>query len=85
MLQGFIAGIRSHLAPRGEAWLILSDLAEQLGLRSRESLLAAFERAGLRVAGRLDARPVHSRAADPGDALHAARSRETTSLWRLEA
>jgi methylase of polypeptide subunit release factors len=85
MLHGFIAGIRAHLAPRGEAWLILSDLAEHLGLRSRESLLAAFEQAGLRVAGRLDARPAHPRAADLGDALHAARSRETTSLWRLEA
>ncbi|MBP6637397.1 MAG: class I SAM-dependent methyltransferase [Sulfuritalea sp.] len=85
MLHGFIAGLRAHLAPRGEAWLILSDLAEHLGLRSRESLLAAFEQAGLRVARRLDARPAHPRAADLGDALHAARSRETTSLWRLEA
>ncbi|MBI5108759.1 MAG: class I SAM-dependent methyltransferase [Rhodocyclales bacterium] len=85
MLHGFIVGLRAHLTPGGEAWLILSDLAEHLGLRSRASLLAAFDQAGLRVAGRLDARPVHPRAADRGDSLHAARSREITSLWRLRA
>jgi len=83
MLQGFIAGLRAHLATGGEGWLILSDLAEHLGLRSRESLLAAFDAAGLKVAGRIDAKPVHSRATDREDPLHAARSRETTSLWRL--
>jgi methylase of polypeptide subunit release factors len=84
MLHGFIAGLRAHLTAGGEGWLILSDLAEHLGLRSRESLLAAFDQAGLRVAGRLDARPTHPRAADSGDLLHAARSREITSLWRLQ-
>ncbi len=85
MLQGFIAGLPDHLAPAGEGWLILSDLAEYLGLRSRESLLAAFDAAGLQVAGRIDAKPVHSRATDREDPLHAARSREITSLWRLRA
>ena len=85
MLQGFIAGLRDHLAPGGEGWLILSDLAEHLGLRSRESLLAAFDAAGLQVAGRMDAKPAHSRATDREDPLHAARSREITSLWRLRA
>jgi hypothetical protein len=39
--------------------------------------------AGLAVLGRLDTRPVHPRAADPDDPLHAARSAEVTSLWRL--
>lgn len=85
MLLGFIAGLRAHLSPGGEGWLILSDLAEHLGLRSRESLVAAFDAAGLRVAGRIDAKPLHARAADPEDPLYAARSRETTSLWRLRA
>lgn len=83
MLRGFLHGLPAHLAPGGEGWLILSDLAEHLGLRSREQLLAAFEAAGLAVAGRLDARPRHGRAADAGDPLHAARRREVTSLWRL--
>jgi hypothetical protein len=72
------------LAPGGEAWLILSDLAEHLGLRSREELLAWFDAAGLTVAGRLDARPTHPKASDPDDPLHAARLAEVTSLWRLK-
>jgi methylase of polypeptide subunit release factors len=83
MLLGFIEGLAAHLEPSGEGWLVLSDLAEHLGLRSREELLAAFDRAGLAVAGRLDAKPRHPRAADPADLLHAARAIETTSLWRL--
>ena len=83
MLHGFLAGVRTHLAPGGEAWLILSDIAEHLGLRSREALLAHFDEAGLRVLDRLDARPQHPKTLDPTDPLHAARSAEVTSLWRL--
>ncbi|HJW24092.1 MAG TPA: class I SAM-dependent methyltransferase [Rhodocyclaceae bacterium] len=85
MLKGFLAGLADHLAPGGEGWLILSDLAEHLGLRSREELLAAIEEAGLTVLGRLDARPQHPKAFDPADPLHAARAAEVTSLWRLGA
>lgn len=85
MLQGFLKGLTAHLAPKGEGWLILSDLAERLGLRSREALLAAFESNGLRVVSRIDAKPQHPKAADASDALHEARSREVTSLWRLAA
>ena len=85
MLRGFLDGLSAHLAPGGEAWLILSDLAEHLGLRSRDTLFGYFESAGLRVLGRLDTRPRHSRAQDASDPLHAARSREITSLWRLAA
>ena len=39
--------------------------------------------AGLAVAGRHDVRPTHAKAFDAEDPLHAARSREVTSLWRL--
>jgi SAM-dependent methyltransferase len=85
MLHGFLDGLAGHLAPGGEGWLVLSDLAEHLGLRSRGELLSAIEGAGLRVRGRIDTRPRHRRATDPGDPLHAARARETTSLWRLAA
>ncbi|MFF7749080.1 methyltransferase [Streptomyces sp. NPDC007971] len=53
MLRGFIDGLCAHLAPGGEGWLIISDLAERLGLRSRDELPALFAKAGLRVAGRL--------------------------------
>lgn len=85
MLRGFLAGLADRLEPGGEGWLILSDLAEHLGLRSRDELPRLVDAAGLAVAGRLDARPAHPRAADPDDPLHAARSSETTSLWRLVA
>ena len=83
MLLGFLGGLSEHLAPGGEGWLILSDLAEHLGLRSRAQLLGAFEAAGLEVLDRLDVRPTHPRAADASDPLHAARCLEVTSLWRL--
>ena len=85
MLRGFLGGLAAHLAPGGEGWLILSDLAEHLGLRTREELLAWIESAGLEVVNRIDARPKHPKAADAGDPLHAARSAEVTSLWRLAA
>ena len=83
MLRGFLSGVRAHLTPDGQAWLILSDLAEHLGLRTREELLGWIEHAGLRVLGRDDIRPTHAKAADKEDPLHAARSAEITSLWRL--
>lgn len=85
MLKGFLAGLAVHLTPGGEGWLILSDLAEHLGLRSRDDLEAWIAAAGLRVAGRLDVRPRHGKAFDRSDPLHAARTRELTSLWRLVA
>ena len=83
MLMGFIKGLAAHLEPGGEGWLVLSDLAEHLGLRSRAELLGALEAAGLEVLGRIDAKPGHPRAADTADPLHAARAAEVTSLWRL--
>ena len=85
MLRGFMHGLRAHLEPGGEGWLILSDLAEHLGLRSRDELLGWIRDAGLRVLGREDIRPRHAKAADADDPLHAARAAETTSLWRLGA
>ena len=85
MLLGFLAGLATHLEPEGEGWLVLSDLAEHLGLRSRAELLDAIAAAGLQVAGRLDTKPVHAKASDATDPLHAARAVEVTSLWRLVA
>ena len=85
MLKRFLAGLSAHLEQGGEGWLVLSDLAEHLGLRTREALLADIAAAGLNVAGRMDAKPQHPRAADASDPLHAARRAEVTSLWRLTA
>jgi SAM-dependent methyltransferase len=85
MLLGYLRGLPAHLEPGGEGWLILSDLAEHLGLRSREALLAAIGAAGLAVVDRIDARPKHPKARDDSDPLHSARAAELTSLWRLSA
>ncbi len=83
ILKRFLNELPDHLEDGGEAWLLLSDLAEQLGLRSRGELLAAFTEAGLAVSGKIDIRPTHPRAMDEKEPLHAARCAEITSLWRL--
>jgi len=83
MLRGFLAGLAQHLEPGGEGWLILSDLAEHLGLRRRAELLDYIDRGGLRVIDRLDVRPRHPKALDADDPLQEARRAEVTSLWRL--
>ncbi|WP_433704038.1 methyltransferase [Paraburkholderia sacchari] len=85
MLRGFLAGLKDHLEPGGEGWLILSDFAEHLGMRTREALMEMIAQAGLEVAGREDIRPRHPKASDPADPLYRARAAEITSLWRLKA
>lgn len=83
MLRGFLDGLTAHLAPGGEGWLVLSDLAERLELRAHGELTAAIESAGLYVVDRIDTRPRHARVRDVTDPLHIARAAEITSLWRL--
>ena len=85
MLRGFLDGLAAHLTPGGEGWLILSDLAEHLGLRSRAQFMAMIEAGGLLVIERIDTKATHSKAKDASDPLHAARAAEVTSLWRLAA
>lgn len=83
LLHRFLDGLTEHLMPGGEGWLVLSDLAEHLGLRTRDELLTRIADAGLRVAERHDTSPRHPRANDAADLLHEARRREVTSLWHL--
>lgn len=85
MLRRFLAGLADHLSPQGEGWLILSDFAEHLGLRTREELLGWIAAGRLRVVARDDVRARHPKAQDANDPLHAARAKEVTSLWRLSA
>jgi len=85
MLRGFLAGLAAHLDKNGEGWLLLSDLAEHLGLRSRATLLEWISQAGLQVLGKTDIKPNHPKIADETDPLHQARALETTALWRLAA
>lgn len=82
-LAGFLSGLADHLAPGGEGWLLLSDLAERLGLREPGELETAFARAGLRRVERRDAPASHPRSKDPEDPLHEARAGEVTSLHVL--
>ncbi|NKY27443.1 methyltransferase [Nocardia gamkensis] len=83
MLHAFLSGLRAHLRPGGEGWLILSDLPEHLGLRTRNELLHRITTAGLGITAQLTTRPTHHRAHNPTSPLHHARARETTSLYRL--
>jgi len=83
MLKGFLSQLKEHLLPDGEGWLILSDLAEHLQLRSRDELLSWIAVAGLTVIEKRDVRPNHPKVSDASDLLHQARKAEVTSLWRL--
>ncbi|WP_449373291.1 methyltransferase [Arthrobacter psychrolactophilus] len=83
MLKAFLTGLKDHLEPGGEGWLIISDLAEHLGLRSRDELLTWIENAGLAVLDKLDTPARHPRSMDGNDPFFDARSKEVTSLWQL--
>lgn len=82
-LRAFIAGLPEHLADGGEAWLILSDLAELLGLRPPDFLEQELARAGLEIRWKRTIRPRHPKAQDAEDPLHRARSKEVTTLYGL--
>ncbi len=83
MLLAFLNGLAAHLEPGGQGWLVMSDLAERLGLRAADFLRDAISKAGLVVLGQTHARPTHRKAQDANDPLFAARSKERTTLWRL--
>ncbi len=83
MLKGYLNSLSGHLNESGEGWLVLSDFAEHLGLRSRDDLLSWINAAGLKVLDRIDTKASHNKTFDVTDPLHTARKAETTSLWRL--
>jgi SAM-dependent methyltransferase len=82
-LERLVAGLPERLAEGGEAWIVISDLAERLRLRPAGHVEALAARAGLRVADVREARPAHPRARDAADPLHAFRAAEVTRLFRL--
>lgn len=84
MLKGFLKGVKAHLTPEGEAWLVMSDLAEHIGLRAADDLQNWFAEAGLNVAEQLQVAPKHAKSSDQSDPLYAARAKEVTSLYRLK-
>lgn len=85
MLKGFLNGAKAHLTANGEAWLVMSDLAENIGLRSPDDLQDWIRQAGLSVIEKRDTSPKHARSSEQSDPLYEARSKEVTSLYRLKA
>lgn len=83
MLRSFLTGVSHYLKPNGEVWLIMSNFAEHLGLRTDEQWSSLIASAGLKVVDRRDAKPHHPRISDTSDPLHAARKAEIVSLWRM--
>ena len=83
VLERLVLGLPEHLGPAGEAWIVISDLAELLGLRPPGHLAALAASAGLRVADVREARPAHPRAREAEDPLRTFRAREVTRLHRL--
>ena len=82
-LRAFLEGLGAHLSPGGEGWLLLSNLAELLGLRPAAFLAERLAEAGLAVKWKKDTAAGHPRAYDRSDPLHAARSAEVTTLYCL--
>lgn len=83
MLRSFLNGVAARLNRGGEAWLIMSNLAEHIGLRSKSDLQNWIGKAGLVILHKLDVSPRHAKANEQSDPLYEARSKEITSLYRL--
>jgi len=75
-LERWLAGLAAHTHPQGEGWLVLSDLAEHLGLRAPGEVERCVTAHGLTVKWQHDLPASHRRARDVDDPLHAARSTE---------
>lgn len=84
MLKGFLNGLKTHLTANGEAWLVMSNLAEHIGLRAPAALATWIDEAGLQIVEKLDIAPKHAKASDQSDPLYEARAKEITSLYRLK-
>lgn len=84
MLHAFLRGAAAHLAQGGQVWLVMSNLAELLGLRGAHDLANWFTQYGWRVGGSLKTTPQHRKASDRSDPLAFARQREITTLYILE-
>ncbi|UOO92121.1 methyltransferase [Vitreoscilla stercoraria] len=84
MLKSFLNGVTERLNENGQAWLIMSDLAERIGLRKPNDLSDWIAAAQLRLIAKHDAKPEHAKAQNPNDPLYTARSEEITSLYCLE-
>lgn len=83
MLKNFLNNAKNHLNPHGQIWLIMSNIAEHLGLRSPQALIQWIEAAGLALVRKNDIQPQHPKAQQQHNPLAYARNQEITSLWQL--
>lgn len=83
LLARLVGGLSEHLETNGEAWLVLSDLPERLGLRPEGWLAGLFSTAKLTVRWTRSSSARHPRAARTDDPLHGARSKEQVTLYCL--
>lgn len=79
--ERFLSGVGKYLSHSGEAWFIMSNLAELFGLRDPHFWDRSFALNGLRIVDRCDAFPSPVRSG--GTRLEALRAREVVSLYRL--
>jgi hypothetical protein len=84
MLWQFLKEAGQHLAPDGQIWLIISDLAELIGLRDPSQLASWFAENELTCQDSFSAGPTHKKIKDASDPLHACRVREQTTLYVLK-
>ncbi len=84
MLLGVLQQAKEHLGPHGQLWIVMSDLAEHLGLRSTSFLEDAFTKHGWTVVNQLKTQAKHNKAQDSDDTLAFAREKEVTSLYILK-
>lgn len=83
MLKGVLSNAAARLNENGQLWLIMSDLAEHLGLRQEGELQQWIADAGWEIEGVDVALPKHQKASNVDDPLAFARMKEKTYLFRM--
>lgn len=84
MLKTLLHQAKNHLNSHGQFWLIMSNLAEHLGLRQTDTLKQWIAEAGWHIKQQLSTQPKHPKAHMPNNPLAFARQQEITSLYILE-
>lgn len=85
MLQAVLRQAHAHLRENGELWLIMSDLAEHLGLRQADELRELFTQNHWQIKHIAQTQATHRKAHDPDDPLAFARNQERTFLYCLQS
>lgn len=84
MLKAVLQHASEYLRPHGQLWLIISDLAEHLGLRKVSELNQWFTQYGWQIAQTHTTQATHQKARNTSDPLAFARNKEITFLYCLQ-